>query len=72
MGRWDNQDNSGRCQKCGRIHDCEFYDKLVNTLKHQMDRFNEIVEKNQIMFDWFDSTITELINEKKDPESEED
>jgi len=68
MGRWDDQDNTGRCQKCGRVHDCDFYDKLLDSFKLQMERFNEILQKNTVMIDWFDSTVTDLINENKDRE----
>jgi hypothetical protein len=56
MGRWDN---SRICQRCNKIHDCEFYENLMKSINLQFERFN-------IMLEWYQSTLDKIDKEIDD------
>jgi len=54
MGRWDEQTRN--CQKCGKIHDCQFYAELEKSLNNQLERY-------EIMVNWYAKTLQKIEEE---------
>ena len=54
MGRWDEQTRN--CQKCGKIHDCQFYAELEKSLNNQLERY-------EIMVNWYANTLLKIEEE---------
>ena len=68
MGRWDegsmfSDEGSRNCSKCGNIHDCKFYDELKKSLDLQLEKFEFLMEKNEVMVNWYASTIQKIEEE---------
>jgi hypothetical protein len=61
MGRWDQ--DSRNCSKCGNIHDCKFYEELKKSFEFQLEKFEFLQQKMEIMVNWFDSTIKNIDEE---------